>query len=116
MGGIVDASAGAAWSALDVFNVFEAVWWALLGVLLLRFRRRIPIHQRALILPAAAVLIVFAGSDLVELQTGAWWRPWWLAVWKVSCVAILIGLGLRGVKLRRQAFVDQNADRNSGLA
>jgi hypothetical protein len=41
---------------------------------------------------------LFGCSDIVEVQTGAWWSPWWLFVWKASCVlsmAILFGLYLR---------------------
>ncbi|MEG4168330.1 MULTISPECIES: hypothetical protein [unclassified Microcoleus] len=31
------------------------------------------------------IFLFFGGSDIVEVQTGAWWSPWWLFVWKVSC-------------------------------
>jgi len=34
-------------------------------------------------------LILFAFSDLVEAKTGAWWRPWWLLLWKVSCLCAM---------------------------
>ena len=42
--------------------------------------------------------LLFGGSDIVEVQTGAWWSPWWLFVWKASCVlsmAILLWVYLR---------------------
>jgi len=42
--------------------------------------------------------LLFGGSDIVEVQTGAWWSPWWLFVWKASCVlsmAILFWVYLR---------------------
>ena len=35
-------------------------------------------------------LIAFGLSDVVETTTGAWWRPWWLFVWKAACVAIIV--------------------------
>jgi hypothetical protein len=38
----------------------------------------------------AFTLAVFGGSDLVEARTGAWWRPWWLFVWKAACVLVLL--------------------------
>jgi hypothetical protein len=44
------------------------------------------------------IFLFFGGSDIVEVQTGAWWSPWWLFVWKASCVlsmAILIWVYLR---------------------
>ena len=33
---------------------------------------------------------LFGGSDIVEVQTGAWWSPWWLFVWKASCVLSMV--------------------------
>ena len=44
------------------------------------------------------IFLFFGGSDIVEVQTGAWWSPWWLFVWKASCVlsmAILFLVYLR---------------------
>ena len=44
------------------------------------------------------IFLLFGGSDIVEVQTGAWWSPWWLFVWKASCVlsmAILFWVYLR---------------------
>ena len=44
------------------------------------------------------IFLFFGGSDIVEVQTGAWWSPWWLFVWKASCVlsmAILFWVYLR---------------------
>ena len=38
---------------------------------------------------AALVFLLFGASDLVEIETGAWWRPWWLLVWKAICVLAL---------------------------
>ncbi len=40
----------------------------------------------------AAVIFVFGLSDVVEAQTGAWWDPWWLFVWKAACVIALAAL------------------------
>jgi hypothetical protein len=44
------------------------------------------------------IFLFFGGSDIVEVQTGAWWSPWWLFVWKASGVlsmAILFMVYLR---------------------
>jgi hypothetical protein len=38
----------------------------------------------------AVTFFVFGGSDVVEAHTGAWWQPWWLAVWKGACVLALV--------------------------
>lgn len=44
---------------------------------------------RARLLGIAVTLVIFGASDIVESRTGAWWRPWWLLVWKATCVAAL---------------------------
>lgn len=36
-------------------------------------------------LVAGAALVLFGLSDVVEAGTGAWWRPWWLLAWKLTC-------------------------------
>lgn len=60
-----------------------------------------PAHRGTKALAAIAFL-AFGLSDLVEMRTGAWWEPWWLLLWKVSCVLALVGLLAHYVKLRRQ--------------
>jgi hypothetical protein len=52
----------------------------------LRSRRR---ARRVLSLLAGAFL-VFGVSDLIEADTGAWWRPVWLLVLKGGCLVVLI--------------------------
>jgi len=34
--------------------------------------------------------LLFGISDLVEVQTGAWWDPWWLFTLKAFCVVIFL--------------------------
>ncbi len=65
------------------FNAIEAAWWIGLGVFLASrpLRSDSKRHRRAL----ASVLIVFGLTDVIEIQTGAWWRPWWLAALKFGC-------------------------------
>ncbi|MGA0200675.1 MAG: hypothetical protein ACO3NK_16445, partial [Prochlorotrichaceae cyanobacterium] len=43
----------------------------------------------------AFAFFAFGCSDLVEMQTFAWWRPWWLLLWKVSGAIALLGLLLQ---------------------
>lgn len=75
-------------------NQAEAVFWIAIGMgfavrgetLARQPERR---GNRRLCWLAAAVLMAFGASDLVETQTGAWWRPWWLLLWKAACVIAL---------------------------
>ena len=39
----------------------------------------------------ATLLAAFAVSDVIEMQTGAWWRPVGLLVLKGACLAGLTG-------------------------
>ena len=75
---------GAQW-----FNALEACLWLALGsLLLIRANRRHP--RRSLLRFGAIVLLLFGASDLVEVCTGAWWRPWWLLAWKGGCLVALL--------------------------
>ncbi len=85
-----------------VFNQFEAGFWFLIAVLLLLlYRRRLP-RPWVWLLPLT--FAVFGVSDVIEVQTGAWWRPWWLLVVKASCIVVfLVALRahLRHVKAKK---------------
>jgi hypothetical protein len=87
-------------------NYGEAVLWAVVALLVAGYgwRRRGVLRARCWV--AAAVLIAFGLSDVVEVQTGAWWRPWWLFVWKVVCVLTLAALLLDGWRRTRPAARD----------
>jgi len=41
---------------------------------------------------AAVTFLLFGLSDIVEVQTGAWWHPWWLFLWKSLCVISMVSL------------------------
>jgi hypothetical protein len=74
-----------------IVNYAEAALWAAMGV---GFVVRAIVSPSAgwASLAAAAALFAFAVSDVVEVRTGAWWRPWWLLAWKGACLAVLVGL------------------------
>ena len=69
-------------------NLVEAALWICAGaaVLLWSLLRG---QWGARPLMRAAFLIAFGQSDVVETHNGAWWRPWWLLVWKGLCVLAL---------------------------
>ena len=67
----------------DGYNALEIILWAIFGIECIRravngSARRIPA------IVAAVTFVLFAASDAVEIATGAWWKPWWLFVWKAS--------------------------------
>jgi ABC-type iron transport system FetAB permease component len=82
-------------------NLIEAVVWAVLAVVVVGYTTRAARAWRPTLVVLALTMLVFGASDVVESRTGAWWRPWWLFVWKALCVvALLVGF-LRLFRLRR---------------
>ena len=77
-------------TVVDGINAFEVVWWIGCGVVVFAKSLRAEPPHRGRGLLSAVTLVLFGLSDVVELQTGAWWRPWWLLVWKALCIAILV--------------------------
>ena len=79
----------------EIANYVEAGLWGLIGALFIAYgvRRGGPDRRRCML--AAVAFLLFGASDVVEVQTGAWWRPWWLPAWKGLCIASMVAL-LRG--------------------
>lgn len=73
------------------FNIAEAALWFVISIVLFVKRLKSEPAEARLQLIAAIAFLFFGFSDVVETQTGAWWRPWWLFVWKASCVIVLVG-------------------------
>lgn len=73
-------------------NYIEAAFWILVGFVCASYAiRRLGVIRRRC-WQAACTFVAFGGSDIVEVQTGAWWHPWWLLVWKGVCIVVLIVL------------------------
>ena len=75
----------------SVFNFFEALFWIAIaaGFGVTYWRKR---QNGDLMLAAGLLLFEFGLSDFVEMQTGAWYRPWWLCLWKTATVIALLAL------------------------
>lgn len=71
-------------------NYVEAGLWIVIGAGFVIASIAKPNVPRADCLVAAMTFIAFGCSDLVETRTGAWWRPWWLFVWKGVCVLMFV--------------------------
>ena len=69
-----------------VFNRIEAGLWFVIALsLAIWLRMQRPWRW---LLPLA--FAVFGVSDLIEVQTGTWWEPWWLFVIKAACVLVFL--------------------------
>ena len=80
---------------VDAINVFEVFWWTGCGIVVLAQTLRAGGVHRGRGYVLAATFVLFGLSDVVELQTGAWWRPWWLLAWKAACIAVLVSAAIR---------------------
>ncbi len=89
----------------QLLNVIEAGVWILIGIVCLLSALRIGWSRRQRWI-AAGVFVLFGISDLVETLTGTWWRPWWLLVWKIGCIALILLLTVTGIRRKRQETTD----------
>lgn len=85
----------------QVLNVIEACVWMSMAIACLLPWLRISWSPRQRWM-AAGTFLLFGISDLVETQTGAWWRPWWLLVWKAGCIALILLLIVAAVRRKQQ--------------
>jgi hypothetical protein len=82
-------------TAVETFNLSEAALWFACAMAVGVASRRSATGARRNAWLAVVAFIAFGVSDLIEIQTGAWWRPWWLFVLKAACVLVLVGCFLR---------------------
>ena len=79
--------------ALAIFNSFEAVFWISVGSVVWTKSQQTGRH-RQLGRIATLWFILFGISDIFEVFSGAWWRPWPLLVLKAACVIALVTCGI----------------------
>lgn len=87
-------------SLFRTINLVEGVFWIAVGAgfgLSVIDRRR-----RSAKLIAALNFAAFGVSDFIEMGTGAWWRPWWLLVWKGACVIIMLAQFVAYIRRQRR--------------
>jgi hypothetical protein len=86
-------------SVFYIFNFCEAILWISIGVgcavVLIRKRKSVD-----LMLVTSFLFLAFGVSDFVEMKTGGWYKPWWLLLWKASC---LLGLAVIYLMFHRRA-------------
>jgi hypothetical protein len=96
---------------VTVFNGLEAFLWLVLAIVIaVRFRNS-DRGLRRLSWMTAVLLAAFAVSDVIEMQTGAWWRPVGLLILKGVCLAGLTGCFVAMIRRVRAA----NAGGSAGV-
>lgn len=73
-----------------IFNYCEAVFWVIVSLVVLIGAAKSSRHVKKIAYVAVPTLFLFGLSDIVEVYTRAWWRPFWLLLWKGICIAILV--------------------------
>jgi hypothetical protein len=69
-----------------VFNACEASLWLTFAVIVVVRFRRAEAGWRRTACVMAFFFVLFGVSDLIEIETGAWWRPPSLLIFKGVCV------------------------------
>lgn len=69
-------------------NLAEAILWLVFAVAFGVMACRANGRRRRLFTVLLGAFLVFAVSDLIEAQTGAWWRPIWLLLLKAACIGV----------------------------
>lgn len=91
-------------------NLIEAAVWAVMALAAFWKASTSPRIFRPTLIALAITLAIFGASDLVEARTGAWWRPWWLLVWKGLCVLTLLALFVKYFRLTRRLRASDHKD------
>ena len=76
------------------FNVVEAALWIILAALAALLGHRVRGLTPRLRFSLALSLFAFGVSDLVEVRTGAWWRPPGLLIYKGLCLLGIVASAL----------------------
>jgi hypothetical protein len=69
------------------YNHIEFYIWLVVGIVcFLLYWKKAKFCSSILLL----TFMAFGISDLVEMRTGAWYRPWWLLIWKATCIMAIL--------------------------
>src|SRR3954471_16195493 len=78
--------------AFRISNYIEAGLWTSIGIGFVIAALKYSGLTRRRCWIAAVTFTCFGISDLVESQTGAWYRPIWLLIWKGLCLLVMVWL------------------------
>ena len=96
---------------VEAFNAIEAAWWIALAILIAMKDLGVTALRgwpRAVLVIA---LMMFGVSDIIEIWTGAWWRPASLMLFKIVCiVAFIIAVVAITTRARRGRKTNEKLD------
>ena len=74
----------------EIANYIEAAFWIVIGLVFAGFAAPRSDRRRILYLIASPTFLLFGVSDVIEVRTGAWWRPWPLLALKAACICVML--------------------------
>ena len=74
----------------ESFNYIEILLWGIFGIAMILQSKKVDKAYKKILYVLAMTFFTFSLSDYIEIQTGAWWTPWWLFLLKAICVIIFI--------------------------
>lgn len=86
------------------FNFYEAILWFIIAIYLTAsafLNKPKKPYQKNLII-VALLFFAFGVSDLIEIQTGAWWKPLGLLILKGGCILGFIFCFFRYNTIKKQ--------------
>ncbi|MHC4265575.1 MAG: hypothetical protein ACYSUK_06540 [Planctomycetota bacterium] len=72
------------------FNLVEGIFWIVLAFIVWVWSFKVESIFQKFHIVAGILLVAFGCSDFMEIRTGAWWKPWWLLVWKGVCLTGIV--------------------------
>ena len=89
--------------SVETFNLYEAILWFVIAVV--HFATAIFDKSKSLyktnLYVSAALFFAFGISDIIEIQTGAWWRPIGLLLFKGACIVGLVFCFIKYLQIRK---------------
>ena len=85
------------------FNYIEAIlWFVIAGAIfgMAWFDSSYSIYKRVMVL-ASLFFFAFGVSDVIEANTGAWWKPIGLLIFKASCIIGVVYCFISYLKIKR---------------
>lgn len=76
-------------------NYVEAAIWIVIGFFLYWGSKKTAVrYPRTDVVALSILFVAFGVSDVFEVHSGAWWRPWWLLLWKtLNAIGLLYLVG-----------------------
>lgn len=97
-----------------IFNLCEAVAWVVIASTLAWRSSSAHPSFRSVGYVAAAAFFVFAGTDLIETKTGAWYRPFGLLLYNAVCLILIVGCYVRYRAIKRVVLNDAEDSYSAG--